>query len=68
MGQFCDDFRYEYCVDCYCGNKYVQVKQKHSPGGIVLGDDVLTLEVEEDTDHSLIMAFVTTYGLVCGRI
>ncbi|KAK4260569.1 hypothetical protein QN277_003665 [Acacia crassicarpa] len=50
------------------GNAVAQVKQKKSSEGIVLGNDVLTLEVEEDTDHSLIMAFVTVYGLICGRM
>ncbi|XP_054810778.1 protein LURP-one-related 4-like [Prosopis cineraria] len=50
------------------GQVVAQVKQKQSSAGIVLGDDVLTLEVEEDTDHSLIMAFVTVYGLICGRM
>ncbi|KAF7810261.1 protein LURP-one-related 4 [Senna tora] len=50
------------------GKIVAQVKQKQASSGIVLGDDVLTLEVEEDTDHSLIMAFVTVYGLICGRM
>lgn len=43
-----------------------QVKKKESGRGVVLGDDVVTLEVEANTDHSLIMAFVTTYGLIRG--
>ena len=47
---------------------YVQVKQKRACSGVILGDDVLTLNVEADVDHSLIMAFVTVYGLLCGTM
>ncbi|KAL5551718.1 hypothetical protein UlMin_001894 [Ulmus minor] len=45
------------------GNIIAEAKQKLSSSGVVLGDDVLTLEVESNEDHSLIMALVTVYGL-----
>ncbi|GMN32207.1 hypothetical protein TIFTF001_003561 [Ficus carica] len=38
--------------------------QKLSSSGVVLGDDVLSLEVEPHRDHSLIMALVMVYGLI----
>lgn len=44
----------------------VQAKQKHSPSGVVLSNDVLTLDLAAGTDHSLIMALITVYGLICG--
>ncbi|KAF1874889.1 hypothetical protein Lal_00007504 [Lupinus albus] len=50
------------------GDVVASAKQKHTSSGIVLGNDVLTLEVEADVDHSLIMAFVTVFGLICGRM
>ncbi|KAJ9173583.1 hypothetical protein P3X46_016703 [Hevea brasiliensis] len=48
------------------GRWYVvaEVKKKQSSSGIALGDDLLTLIVEPHTDHSLIMAIVTVYGLI----
>lgn len=46
----------------------MQAKQKQSSTGVVLGDDVLSLEVEGDKDYSLIMALVTVYGLIRGKI
>lgn len=46
----------------FCG--FVQAKQKLSSSGVVLGDDVLTLEVVPHMDHSLIMAIVIVYGLI----
>ncbi|KAK4262746.1 hypothetical protein QN277_028264 [Acacia crassicarpa] len=48
------------------GQIVAEVQQKESLSGVVLGDDVVTLEVEANTDHSLIMAFVTVYGLIRG--
>ncbi|XP_058078678.1 protein LURP-one-related 11-like [Magnolia sinica] len=41
-----------------------QLKQKQSSSGIVLGDDVLSLVVEPNTDHSLIMGLVVVHGLI----
>ncbi|KAF3448543.1 hypothetical protein FNV43_RR09256 [Rhamnella rubrinervis] len=45
-----------------------EAKQKQSSTGVALGNDVLSLEVEGDKDHSLIMALVTVYGLIRGKI
>ncbi|KAK7253033.1 hypothetical protein RIF29_37422 [Crotalaria pallida] len=50
------------------GDIVANAKQKHSSSGIVLGNDVLTLDVVADIDHSLIMAFVTVFGLICHRM
>lgn len=46
----------------------MQAKAKHSGSGVVLGDDVLTLEVVPYIDHSLILALVIVYGLIRGRL
>ncbi|XP_061373771.1 protein LURP-one-related 4 [Gastrolobium bilobum] len=43
-----------------------EAKQKHSASGVVLSDDVLTLDLAAGTDHSLIMGLVTVYGMICG--
>ncbi|XP_059287167.1 protein LURP-one-related 4-like [Lycium ferocissimum] len=41
-----------------------EVKQKQSSSAIQFGDDVLSLIVEANVDHSLVMALVTVYGLI----
>jgi len=46
----------------------VQAKQKHSSSGVILGSDVLTLDVEGGIDHSLVIAFVIVFGLISGRM
>ncbi|XP_077230750.1 protein LURP-one-related 11-like [Tasmannia lanceolata] len=46
------------------GRLVAEVKQKHSSSGVVLGDDVLSLVVEPNTDHSLIMGLVVVHGLI----
>ncbi|XP_058106984.1 protein LURP-one-related 11-like [Magnolia sinica] len=46
------------------GRIVAEVKQKLSTSGVVLGDDVLSLVVEPNMDHSLIMGLVVVYGLV----
>ncbi|CAK8579170.1 unnamed protein product [Lathyrus sativus] len=43
-----------------------EAKQKESSSGIVLSNDVLTLDLAAGTDHSLTMALITVYGLMCG--
>ncbi|KAJ1406028.1 Tubby-like, C-terminal [Sesbania bispinosa] len=48
------------------GQIVAEAKQKHSASGVVLSNDVLTLDLAAGTDHSLIMALVTVYGLICG--
>ncbi|KAJ7952336.1 Protein LURP-one-related like [Quillaja saponaria] len=51
------------------GDIVAQAKQKlQSSSEVVLGDDVVTLEVKSDVDHSLIMALVTVYGLIRRRM
>ncbi|XP_020218316.1 protein LURP-one-related 4 [Cajanus cajan] len=50
------------------GDIVADAKQKHSSSGVVLGNDVLTLDVEGGVDHALIMAFVTVFGLICRRM
>ncbi|XP_007040185.2 PREDICTED: protein LURP-one-related 4 [Theobroma cacao] len=50
------------------GDIVAEVKQKQLSSGVVLGDDVLTLEVEPYIDHSLIVALVTVYGLINRRL
>ncbi|MED6216664.1 hypothetical protein PIB30_009550 [Stylosanthes scabra] len=50
------------------GSVIAEAKQKQSASGVVLGNDVLTLDVAPNTDHSLVMALVTAYGLICGAM
>ncbi|XVF51516.1 hypothetical protein PTKIN_Ptkin04bG0191100 [Pterospermum kingtungense] len=46
------------------GKLAAEAKRKLSSSGVLLGEDVLALEVEPNVDHSLIMALVTVYGLI----
>ncbi|KAF2313272.1 hypothetical protein GH714_010100 [Hevea brasiliensis] len=46
------------------GRIVAKATRKQTSSGIVLGDDVLTLVVEPEVDHSFIMALVTVYGLI----
>ncbi|CAK8579169.1 unnamed protein product [Lathyrus sativus] len=50
------------------GQIIAEAKQKLSSSGVVLSNDVLTLDLESGTDHSLITAFITVYGLICGKM
>ncbi|XP_030945492.1 protein LURP-one-related 4-like [Quercus lobata] len=50
------------------GDIIAEAKPKQSSSGVQLGDDVLTLLVEPHTDHSLIMALVIVYGLICRKM
>ncbi|XP_040990396.1 protein LURP-one-related 4-like [Juglans microcarpa x Juglans regia] len=50
------------------GDIVAEAKPKHSSSGVLLGDDVLTLVVEPQMDHSLIMALVIVYGLIRRRV
>jgi len=50
------------------GQIIAEAKQKQSSSGVVLSNDVLTLDLAAGTDHSLIMALVTVYGLICGKM
>jgi hypothetical protein len=48
------------------GQIIAEAKQKQSSSGVILSNDVLTLNLAAGTDHSLIMALITVYGLICG--
>ncbi|CAK8579168.1 unnamed protein product [Lathyrus sativus] len=50
------------------GEIIAEAKQKQSSSGVVLSNDVLTLDLEAGTDHSLTMALITVYGLICGKM
>ncbi|XVE57856.1 hypothetical protein DITRI_Ditri04bG0124000 [Diplodiscus trichospermus] len=50
------------------GDIVAEVKRKQLSSGMVLGDDVLTLEIEPSIDHSLIVALVIVYGLINRRL
>ncbi|GLU05782.1 hypothetical protein SLE2022_228620 [Rubroshorea leprosula] len=50
------------------GDVVAEVKQKQVCSGIMLGDDVLSLEMKPHFDHSLIMALVTVNGLINGKM
>ncbi|XXG40664.1 hypothetical protein AAC387_Pa01g1326 [Persea americana] len=50
------------------GRLVAEVKQKQSSSGVLLGDDVLTLVVEPNTNHSFIMGLVVVYGLINHRM
>ncbi|KAJ3699889.1 hypothetical protein LUZ61_003594 [Rhynchospora tenuis] len=51
-------------MDTCSGLVVAEVKRKVTKSGVVLGDDVLTLEVEPNIDHSLIMGLVLVYSLM----
>ncbi|KAF3322797.1 protein LURP-one-related 11-like protein [Carex littledalei] len=51
-------------LDTSSGLVVAEVKRKVTKSGIILGDDVLTLEVEPNIDHSLIMGLVLVYSLM----
>lgn len=40
------------------------MKRKVTASGVVLGEDVLTMVVEPNIDHSLIMGLVVVFGLM----
>ncbi|CAI9094010.1 OLC1v1029644C1 [Oldenlandia corymbosa var. corymbosa] len=46
------------------GIPIAEVKQKQSSSGVNFGEDVLSLVVEPQVDHSLVMALVTVYELI----
>ncbi|KEH21049.1 putative tubby-like domain-containing protein [Medicago truncatula] len=50
------------------GEIIAEAKQKLSSSGVVLSNDILTLDLAAGTDHSLIMALITVYGLICGKM
>ncbi|KAI3878885.1 hypothetical protein MKX03_018733 [Papaver bracteatum] len=46
------------------GNVVAEMKRKQSRFGVGLGDDVLTLMVESNVDHSLILGLIVVHGLI----
>ncbi|KAH1106249.1 hypothetical protein J1N35_010017 [Gossypium stocksii] len=50
------------------GDIIAEVMQKQLPTGMVLGDDVLTLEIEPSIDQALTVALVLVYGLMSRRL
>lgn len=51
-------------VDDATGFAVAEVKRKMTATGVALGDDVLTLVVEPNVDHSLIMGLLLVHGLI----
>ncbi|CAO2819911.1 unnamed protein product [Amaranthus hypochondriacus] len=50
------------------GLMVAQVKRKQSKEGIMLGDDVLSLEIEPNLDNSFIISLVVVHGLISHKI
>jgi hypothetical protein len=51
-------------VDDATGVVVAEVKRKLTATGLSLGEDVLTLVVEPNVDHSLIMGLLVVHGLI----
>ncbi|KAI6702135.1 hypothetical protein NL676_011271 [Syzygium grande] len=50
------------------GGLIAEGKRKQSSSGVYLGDDVLSLVVEPEVDHSLVVALVAVYGSMHRRM
>ncbi|KAL9228478.1 hypothetical protein vseg_004056 [Gypsophila vaccaria] len=50
------------------GGPIAEMTRKQSEGGVVLGDDVMTLVVEANVDHSLVMGLMVAYNLIHSKI
>ncbi|XP_057525438.1 protein LURP-one-related 11-like [Amaranthus tricolor] len=50
------------------GLMVAQVKRKQSKQGVLLGDDVLSLEIEPNLDHSFIISLVIIHGLMSHKM
>lgn len=46
----------------------MQATRKQTRKGVVLGEDVLSMEIKGEVDKSFIMAIVTVYGLMIHRL
>ncbi|CAH8342892.1 unnamed protein product [Eruca vesicaria subsp. sativa] len=51
-------------IEDICGRVVAEVKRKQSREGLELGDDVLTMMVESQVDHSFIIGLVLTHRLI----
>ncbi|KAI6702138.1 hypothetical protein NL676_011274 [Syzygium grande] len=58
----------EFSIVNRTGGLIAEGTRKQSSSGVYLGDDVLTLVVEPEVDHSLIMALVVAYGSMHRRM
>lgn len=56
--------RASWIVDNATGLAVAEVKRKLTATGVSLGEDVLTLVVEPNVDHSLIMGLLVVHGLI----
>ncbi|CAM0873140.1 unnamed protein product [Alopecurus aequalis] len=56
--------RASWIVDAATGVAVAEVKRKLTATGVSLGEDVLTLVVEPNVDHSLIMGLLVVHGLI----
>ncbi|KAJ6824242.1 protein LURP-one-related 4-like [Iris pallida] len=54
----------EYKIKDMAGGLIAEVKRKHTASGVALGDDVLTLMMEPNVDHLLMMGLVIVCGLI----
>ncbi|KAL6986217.1 hypothetical protein U1Q18_019585 [Sarracenia purpurea var. burkii] len=62
------DAKLAYKITDSYGRLVAEVRQKQLSSGVFLGDDVLSLVVEPQTDHSIVMALVTVFGLMTDKI
>ncbi|KAL1207300.1 Protein LURP-one-related 11 [Cardamine amara subsp. amara] len=51
-------------IEDNCGKLLAEVKRKQSKNGLELGEDVLTMMVEAQVDHSFIVGLVLTHSLI----
>jgi len=51
-------------IEDNCGKLLAEVKRKQSINGLKLGDDVLTMMVESQVDHSFIIGLVLAHSLI----
>ncbi|CAF2127565.1 hypothetical protein BRARA_C03516 [Brassica rapa] len=51
-------------IEDICGRVVAEVKRKQSRKGLEFGDDVLTMVVESQVDHSFIIGLVLTHRLI----
>ncbi|CAH2053732.1 unnamed protein product [Thlaspi arvense] len=55
-------------VEDNCGRIVAEVKRKQSRNGLELGEDVLTMMVESQVDHSFIVGLVLTHSLINSKL
>lgn len=51
-------------IEDNCGRILAEVKRKQSKNGLELGEDVLTMMVESQVDHSFIIGLVLAHSLI----